>query len=100
MTCCCMSKQNCVVLVAALALMASGAGLLNHLHAHQKLGAPGVRTSAIPGSIRLQVELPPRVLDYDSTPLEPDKVTLGVLPQDTSFGQRRYVAPDRFKLTM
>jgi hypothetical protein len=95
-----MSKQNCILLTIALALIGSAGGLLNHLHAHQKLGAPGVKTSPIPGSIRLQVELPPRVLDYDSKPMEEDKVVLGVLPQDTSFGRRLYTANDGFQVMM
>src|SRR5439155_22586886 len=63
------SQQNWLFLVIALVLMASAAALLNQLHTHQRLGLPGVKTSPIPGSIRLQVELPPRVLDYDSQPL-------------------------------
>jgi len=87
-----MTKANVIAFVVALGLMAGTGGLLNHLHAHQKLGLPGVKTSPIAGSVRLEVELPPRVLDYDSQPLEEDKVTLGVLPQDTSFGRRLYTA--------
>ena len=70
-------------------LIGGAAGLLARLQASQKLGQPGVKTSPIPGSRRLQVELPERVLDYTSEAVEVDKRTLEWLPQDTSFGQRR-----------
>ena len=93
-----MNKQKWIVLVAALGLMAATAGLLRQLQATQKLGRPAVKTRPIPGSQRLQVLLPERVLDYASEPLEPDKLTLDTLPPDTSFGERRYTAPDGFSL--
>ena len=67
------------------------------MRAHQKLGQPGVKTSPIPGSLRLQVDLPERVQDYTSQAIEVDKTTLGWLPADTSFGQRLYHAPDGFE---
>src|SRR5258708_5561861 len=85
-----MNKQKWVLLSAGLLLMAGTGVLLSQLHAHQRLGPPGVKTSPIEGSTRLQVELPDRVLDYESQAVPVDKVTLGVLPEDTSFGQRVY----------
>ena len=94
------SRENWILLVIALGLMGVTAALLNQLHTHQRLGLPGVKTSPIPGSIRLQVELPPRVLNYDSKPMDPDKIVLGVLPQDTSFGRRLYTADDGFQVLM
>src|ERR1035438_8382408 len=72
------------------------AALLTRLQSHQKLGRPAVKATSIPGSRRLQVELPEHVLDYTSEAVEVDNTTLGWLPQDTSFGQRRYKAPDGF----
>ena len=95
-----MNKQKWMVLIAALGLMCVGAGLLVNLRAHQKLGRPAVKSSAIPGSIRLQVELPERVLDYTSKAVEVDKTTIGWLPQDTSFGQRLYRSPDGFEASI
>ncbi len=92
-----MKRQKWVILSIALALMAGAGGLLAKLHASQKLGQPGVKTHALADTQRLEVELPERVLDYDSKPLEVDKVTLGYLPLDTSFGQRRYHAADGFE---
>ena len=91
-----MNKQKWIVLIAALALMGGAAGLLRHLQANQKLGHPAVMTRPIPGSKRLQVVLPEQVLDCTSEALEPDKLTLETLPADTSFGERRYTAPDGF----
>ena len=80
--------------------MGGAAGLLTRLQANQKLGRPGVKTSPIPGSPRLQVDLPERVLDYTSEAVEVDKRTLDWLPQDTSFGQRLYRAPDGFEVSV
>ncbi len=91
-----MNKQKWIVLVAALALMASAAGLLKRAQANQHLGQPAVKASPIAGSPRLRVELPREVPGYTSEWIEPDKLTLETLPQDTSFGTRRYVAADGF----
>jgi hypothetical protein len=95
-----MNRQKWILVVVALALMGSAAGLLTRLHTNQRLGQPGVRTRPIPGSQRLQVELPERVQDYTSKPIEVDQKTLAWLPPDTSFGQRVYRAPDGFEATV
>ena len=91
-----MNKQKWIILIAALGLMSGAAGLLTKLQSSQKLGQPAVKTSPIPGSQRLQVDLPNHVLDFTSEAVEVDPGVLGWLPQDTSFGQRRYKAPDGF----
>jgi hypothetical protein len=83
-----------------LALIACGAGLLTHLKAAQRLGAPGVTTAPVPGSIRLEVLLPEKVLNYTSEKVPTDQLVLDTLPKDTSFGHRRYTAPDGFTLTV
>ena len=93
-----MNKQQWIILIAALGLIGGAAALLARLQATQKLGQPAVKTSPIPGSHRLKVELPERVLDYTSEAAEVDKKTLDWLPQDTSFGQRIYRAPDGFEV--
>ena len=92
-----MNKQKWIIAIVALGLIGGAAGLLTRLQANQKLGRPGVKTRPIPGSRRLQVELPERVLDCTSKASEVDKATLGWLPQDTSFGQRVYRAADGFE---
>ena len=89
-----MNRQKCTLVLVALVMMAGSVGLLAWLRAHQTLGRPGVKTRPLPGSIRLQVELPERVLDYSSKALQVEKFVLDFLPPDTSFGQRRYIAPD------
>jgi hypothetical protein len=95
-----MNKQTWIILIVALGLIGGAAGLLANLRGNQKLGQPAVKTSPIPGSPRLQVDLPERVLDYTSRALEVDKGTLDWLPQDTSFGQRLYTAPDGFEVAV
>jgi hypothetical protein len=92
-----MNKQKWTILIVTLGLMGGAAGLLTKLQANHRLGRPAVKTSPIPGSQRLQVELPERALDYTSKAMEVDKATLDWLPQDTSFGQRVYRAPDGFE---
>lgn len=92
-----MKRSQVLILFAALALMAGGAGLLLRLKSGHHLGAPGVKTQPIPESIRLEVLLPERVLDFDSKGVETTKEVLDTLPQDTSFGQRLYKAADGFE---
>jgi hypothetical protein len=95
-----MTKQKWIILVTALVLIGGAAAILGRLQANQKLGRPGVKTSPIPGSHRLQIELPERALDYTSEAVEADKGTLEWLPQDTSLGQRLYRAPDGFQTSV
>ena len=95
-----MKVQTRAMLVVVLALIAGTAGLLIQLRSHQKLGLPGVKTHPLAGSIRLQVDLPEHVLDYESQWLETDDVVLGTLPPDTSFGTRRYTEPDNFQVLL
>ena len=92
-----MNKQKWIILVVALGLIGGAAGLLTRLQSSQKLGQPGVKTSPIPDSRRLQVELPERVLDYTSEAVEVDTRTLDWLPQDTSFGQRHLPGAGRIR---
>jgi hypothetical protein len=95
-----MKRTKWLMFVTALGLMAAGAGLIGLIHSHQKLGPPGVRTHRLENSIRLSADLPERVLDYTSEAMEFDETTLKVLPADTSFGYRRYLASDGFGLDL
>lgn len=90
-----MNRQKFIIALVVLALIAGTAGLLANLRAHQKLGLPAVKTSPLDDPIRLQVELPERVLDYESTNLPIEQIVVDTLPKDTSYGQRLYVAPDK-----
>lgn len=89
-----MNRKSTILLVTALLLIAGTGGLLGNLRSRQKLGPPAVRTSPMEGSVRLEVELPSDVLDYDSETVETDQLVLDYLPKDTSFGQRLYTAPN------
>ena len=89
-----MNRKATILFLTVLVLIGGTASLLASLRMLQKLGPPGVRTTEIPGSIRLEVELPSDVLDYDSQPLPQQEIVLNVLPKDTSFGQRVYTDPD------
>lgn len=63
-----------------VALLISGTGaFLKWMKTHQQLGRPGV-----------SLELPARVLDYDSMPLEITELEKKALPADTSFARRMY----------
>ena len=95
-----MNKQKWILLLLALGLIGTAAVLLTRLQSSQKLGPPAVKTSPIPGSQRLQVLLPERVLDYTSEPVDTDTNVLAWLPPDTSFGQRIYKAPDGFEASI
>jgi hypothetical protein len=92
-----MKHRQTIVIVVALLLILGTAGVLAWLKSGQRLGAPGVKTQPLPGTARLAVLLPEKVLDFDSKPVETTKQVLDTLPQDTSFGQRHYKAADGFE---
>ncbi len=91
-----MNRQQWILCALALVLIGGATALLAKVKNGQRLGAPGVRTSALPGTDRLQVELPEKVPGYTSEWVEVDDLTLATLPKDTSYGQRRYQAADGF----
>jgi hypothetical protein len=88
------NRRKWIVAVIALGLMGATAGVLTRLRAAQRLGQPGVKTRALAQSRNLEILLPERVLDFTSEPVEQEQMVLEALPRDTSFGQRRYKAPD------
>ena len=88
------SAKKRLLFVAALVLMAGTASSLTWLKSHQRLGAPGVKATAIPGSVMMHIELPENVLDYTSSNMPTSEVVLSFLPKDTSYAQRYYSAPD------
>ena len=93
-----MNRRMLILSAVALGLIAATGGLLTRMSERQRLAPPGIKTHPLPGSIRLEAELPERVGDYVSEPLKVDDLTLAVLPSDTSFGMRRYKGPDGFVL--
>jgi hypothetical protein len=95
-----MNRQKLIIAVAALIMMAAAGGLLARLKTHRALGRPGIKTSALPDSPRLQVDLPEHVLDYSSELGQVDDIAVSVLPKDTSFGRRFYKGPDGFQMEL
>ena len=89
-----MNRKTTVLFIIALLLMGGTASLLGSLRSRQKMGPPAVRAVPIPDSIRLEVDLPEDILDYDSEPVPVHPIVLDYLPKDTSFGQRVYTDPD------
>jgi hypothetical protein len=88
------ARKKRLLFFVTLALIAGTAGALTWLKARQRLGAPGLKAAAIPGDVAMKLELPARVLDFDSTNVPTADVVLGYLPKDTSYAQRYYFAPD------
>jgi hypothetical protein len=85
-----MNRKTLVLLMVALSMIGATAATLTQLRANQKLGRPGVKTSPLADSSRLQVDMPVDLAGFASETMEVDKVALAVLPADTSFGQRIY----------
>lgn len=94
-----MNAQKKWVLIVGLALIATTGFAVNWLKKNQKLGAPGIIVTPIPDSTVVKIALPEKVLNFTSTNVPESDVVLGYLPKDTSFGQRRYDAPDGFSAT-
>ncbi|HOX04102.1 MAG TPA: exosortase-associated EpsI family protein [Candidatus Paceibacterota bacterium] len=67
----------------ALAIMGVTAGVLLWYQTHQRLGNPGIR-----------LDLPERVLGYESQVLEITEEERGPLPADTTLGRRLYQRVD------
>jgi hypothetical protein len=94
-----MNKQKWIAVVIVLGLMAASAQWLGQFNSRQKLGQPGVKTSALPDSIRRRVELPEKVLDYDAEFIETDPDTLG-LPHDTSMRGGMYKSTNGYPILL
>lgn len=95
-----MKRQMVICFGLSLCLIAATACVLGRAQRAQKLAPPGVATHPLPGSIRLQADLPEHVLDYSSTQLDTEEITYKTLPEDTSFGFRRYRHGDEFFLDL
>ena len=91
-----MKRQKILLLVIALALMAGTAGALTWLRANQRLGKPGIKAAAIPGSVAMHIDLPESVPGFTSSNIPEPQIVLGYLPADTSYAERVYTAPDGF----
>jgi hypothetical protein len=90
------SLKKAVIGTVALVAILATAAFLFYLRGHQKLGTPGLRVVAHPGTNTVEILLPEHVLDYQSRPVEVTPMEIKTLPPDTSFGKRLYVGPDGF----
>jgi hypothetical protein len=95
-----MNRQMIICLGLSLGLIGGTACVLARVQRAQKLAPPGVATHPLTGSIRLHPDLPEHVLDYSSKELETEDFVLKGLPQDTSFGWRRYQNADGFSFDL
>ncbi|MGA9778632.1 MAG: exosortase-associated EpsI family protein [Verrucomicrobiia bacterium] len=91
-----MKSRKIIVFVCVLALIAGGAGALTWLKKNQRLGAPGIKATPIPGSIRMDFDLPAHVLDFSSKKEAQAQTVLDTLPRDTSYAQRLYADTNGF----
>jgi Protein of unknown function (DUF3485) len=95
-----MKKENLILFLTALALIAGAAGAVSWLKAHQRLGAPGVKFTAVPGSLAVRLALPERAADFESTNVPESQVELDYFPKDTSFTRRVYYLHDDLRASL
>lgn len=86
-----------ILFLTVLSLIAATAGVLAHAKSGQKLGLPGVMTRPLPGSQNLEVVLPETLPGFQSRAMAQAAIVTNMLPPDTSFGQRAYLAEDGFQ---
>jgi hypothetical protein len=84
-------NRKAVLSIIVLAMISGTAVLLAVVP--QKLGRPGVKTTPIPGSTRVDIYLPEQILGFASTNQELDAKSQEMLPPDTSTVQRVYFKP-------
>lgn len=83
-------KNKWLIFSVALILIAGTAVALVEFKSHQKLGKPGIKSTPIPGQIRMKIELPENVSGFSSTNIPESDVELGYFPKDTSYARRSY----------
>jgi len=97
-------KSSPVTILIAFAIMVGVTGFfLGGLQSSLKLGQPGLKLVAeelFDENKKLAatnaVFLPPQVGQFNSTPLEVTRMELDWLPADTTYGRKRYTAPNQF----
>lgn len=93
-----MKNPKWTFLAAALVLMAGTAAALAWLRTNQKLGAPGIKATAIPGEVQMNIDLPVNVSDFTSTNVPEPQEVIDYLPSDTSYAGRLYFDPDGLRI--
>lgn len=102
-----MNKQSVKVFIAVTVLCLATGLFLKHVQNGNRLGKPGLALKTQPlknskGDVVANtiIDLPTRVLNMSSEESPITDLELSVLPKDTTFGRRRYIAPDKFTLDM
>lgn len=90
------SAMKIILLLAALAVMAATAFGTLAWKKNQRLGRPGIQGTPLKDTVKMAIELPEKVLNFQSTNITQPQIVVDTLPQDTSFAQRIYTAPDGF----
>ena len=85
-----MNRQKPILFSATLFLIFLTGGLLYHLKTHQQLGKPGIKATPLPDTVVMNIDLPDKVLNFNSTKLEEQAIVTNTLPKDTSYASRHY----------
>ncbi len=93
-------RQRLILGTIACGLMLLTGALIYRLQSLQELGAPGVLVAQADTDSGLEVVLPERVLDFTSQKQSPLPEELAVLPKDTTYGRRVYMAPDGLQIAL
>ncbi len=97
-----MNKQSVTIFFSVTLLCLATGTFLRHIQSGHRLGKPGLTLES--GSLKNSkgevvattiVALPERVLEYQSERMPILDIELESLPKDTTFGRRRYSAPDK-----
>jgi hypothetical protein len=103
-----MNRQAIQIFVAFAILVGISATMLARARSNYSLGQPGVKVADVPmyavfeGGLTnaispISVPLPERALEFRSVPLTVDPTELQMLPPDTVYGRRNYIAADGFR---
>jgi EpsI family protein len=91
-----MQRQRWFVFLTVFALVGGSGAFLNGLQASFRLGQPGLKMTDRPVYLDEKiictntVDLPVRILDCSSEPLDVTSQEFNYLPKDTTYGRRRY----------
>jgi hypothetical protein len=102
-----MPQKSWPVFLVTISLILGTAMLLSAMQSHQRLGSPGVKViqQAVydPDNKLLgtnAVNLPVKILDYESTNVPVTQLEYNWLPRDTTYGRRLYGAADGFHVAV
>jgi len=89
-----MKPSQTTLLIGGLLVIGLTAGAVGWYQKNQLLEEPGITWRPIPDSSKVEILLPDQLPGYVSESLPVTQEELEMLPPDTSFGRRRYVAAD------